>query len=194
MGYLRLIEYRLIPKNSFEIQRNCSGCGGKTNFYNTNRFRVNANGNKVDVWLIYQCRKCKHTYNLTIYERKNPSSIPKKEYAEFLCNSPYLAFQYGINSKIFSRNKAEIDMKNLLYDLELMSAPNNDNTLVYKNSDKIIIHNDYSMKVRVDKILSELLNISRNRVKQLIDMNIISISEVVQEKIIEILINGNMIE
>lgn len=194
MSYIRQIEYRIMPKNSYEIRRNCSGCGCKTNYCNTNSFRVNANGNKVDVWLIYQCRKCKHTYNLTIYERRNPRSIPKKEYAEFLCNSPDLAFQYGINSKIFSRNRAEIDRKDLLYDLEIISAPNNDNTLFYKKGDKIVIHNDYRLKIRVDKILSELLKISRNRVKLLIDMNIISILEEGQEQIIEILITGEISE
>ncbi|HAH17569.1 MAG TPA: hypothetical protein DCL29_00905 [Eubacterium sp.] len=30
-------------------------------FVNSKRFRVNANGNSVDVWLIYRCKKCKHS-------------------------------------------------------------------------------------------------------------------------------------
>ena len=75
MSYLKKIEYEIIPKESFMVIRNCSGCGRKSYFKNTKRFRVNANGNKLDVWLIYQCEKCRHTLNLTIYERQKASSV-----------------------------------------------------------------------------------------------------------------------
>lgn len=44
MSYLRKLEYTVIPEESFHIIRNCSGCGCKTVFHNTNSFRVNANG------------------------------------------------------------------------------------------------------------------------------------------------------
>ena len=60
-----------------------SPCGGdgaffkKMTFISTRRFRVNANKNKLDVWLIYQCKKCKHTLNIPIYERVSPQKIPK---------------------------------------------------------------------------------------------------------------------
>ena len=153
MSYTRKIEYRIIPKNSYEIYRNCSGCGCKTNFYNTNCFRVNANGNKIDIWMIYQCKKCKHTYNLTIYERKDPGSILKHEYEEFLCNSPKLALEYGTNISIFLNNRVEIDRESLKYDLEIMHNLDDHDTLTYGKGDTIFIHNDYCLKVRIDKIL-----------------------------------------
>ena len=51
---------------SFRIYHRCGGCGKKQEFENSKRFRVNANGNLVDVWLIYRCKKCKHSWNLTI--------------------------------------------------------------------------------------------------------------------------------
>lgn len=44
-----------------KIWYSCGGCRRKTEFVNTGRFRVNANGNRLDVWLIYQCERCKHT-------------------------------------------------------------------------------------------------------------------------------------
>ena len=83
MSYLKKIEYEIVLDKSFKVVRNCSGCGMKTNYINTKRFRVNANGSKLDVWLIYQCEKCKHTYNLTIYERQKTISIPKEEYKQY---------------------------------------------------------------------------------------------------------------
>lgn len=81
MSYCKKI-YKIPPKTSYKIIRNCAGCGEKSDYINTERFRVNANGNKIDVWLIYQCEKCKYTYNLTVYERINPKLI-KEKYEKF---------------------------------------------------------------------------------------------------------------
>ena len=47
----------------YQIIHRCGRCGKKAVFVSTRRFRVNANKNKLDVWLIYQCKKCKHTLN-----------------------------------------------------------------------------------------------------------------------------------
>ena len=84
MSYLKKIEYEIILKDSFWVARNCPKCGRKTHYINTKKFRINANGNKLDVWLIYQCAECKHTLNLAIYKRQKVSSIPKEEYQCFL--------------------------------------------------------------------------------------------------------------
>ena len=50
-------------------------------------FRASINGNQLDVWLIYQCAKCKHTYNLSIYERVKPTELEQQEYQLFLENN-----------------------------------------------------------------------------------------------------------
>lgn len=91
-----------------EVIRKCPKCGKKTHFINTKRFRVNANKNRVDVWLIYQCRKCKSTWNMTIYERKNPKKILAEEYERFLANDEDLAKEYGKDKDIHVKNRAEL--------------------------------------------------------------------------------------
>lgn len=111
MSYCRKTEYGMIPGDSFTVIRVCAKCGRKTRFTNTEKFRVNANGNKLDVWLIYQCEKCKHTLNLAIYERRKVSSIPKEEYQRFLDNDEELARRYGRDMLLFQKNKAEIAEK-----------------------------------------------------------------------------------
>ncbi|WP_455794937.1 hypothetical protein [Clostridium butyricum] len=42
-------KYKILPRKSYEIIRNCPKCGCKTNYINTNNFRVNANGKALDV-------------------------------------------------------------------------------------------------------------------------------------------------
>lgn len=80
---------------SCEIIHKCARCGKKMPFASTERFRVNANKNKLDVWLIYQCKKCRHTLNIPIYERIPPQKIPAELYEKFLANDRTLAVHYG---------------------------------------------------------------------------------------------------
>lgn len=161
MSYLKKKEYEIIPKDSYQIIRNCPKCGVKTRFRNTNNFRVNANGNQVDVWLIYQCEKCKHTYNLGIYERVKPSDIEASIYEKFLQNNTELALEYGTCKYLFIKNKAEIDLEKIRYETLLIKEE------TCKEESCIMIKNPYELKIRMDKIVAEILKITRNQVKKM---------------------------
>lgn len=101
MSYSNKREYKVIHK--------CARCGKKSTFVTTRRFRVNANKNKLDVWLIYQCKKCKHTLNIPIYERITPQKIPGERYEGFLANDEELAVQYGSDAALFKRKNFVIE-------------------------------------------------------------------------------------
>ncbi len=107
MSYLKKIEYEIILKDSLKVIRNCPKCGRKTYYINTKKFRINANGNKLDVWLIYQCAEYKHTLNITIYERKKASSISKEEYQCLLDNNEQHAEMYGKNKEARNHRKQQ---------------------------------------------------------------------------------------
>lgn len=188
MSYIRKFEYTIIPEESFRIIRNCSGCGCKAVFHNTNYFRVNANGNKVDVWLIYQCIKCKHTNNLTIYERRRPESIDKLEYEKFISNSSDLAFEYGTDIQFFTRNKAEVDWTNIKYKIEEKFEKMNGVHSFFHPDDLLVLDNPFVLKIRTDKIVSNLLNLSRAQIKALKEAGIILVTEVKSEHKIQITI------
>lgn len=91
-----------------KVYHRCGGCGKKQEFVNSGKFRVNANGNRVDVWLIYRCKKCKHSWNLTIYERIRPSKIIEDDYQLFLENDYEFAMKYGKDISFLKRNNAEL--------------------------------------------------------------------------------------
>lgn len=92
---------------SVPVYHRCARCGKKRAFVNSGKFRVNANGNLLDVWLIYRCEKCKRTWNLTIYERVKPSKLAPGEYRRFLQNDPALAREYGNDVPFLKRNGAQ---------------------------------------------------------------------------------------
>ena len=93
--------------DSIKVYHRCGGCGKKQAFINSGKFRVNANGNRVDVWLIYRCKKCKHSWNLAIYERMRPSKIKKDDYELFMENDYELVSKYGNDIDFLKRNNAE---------------------------------------------------------------------------------------
>lgn len=167
MSYVKKIEYEIVLKDSFWVIRNCPKCGRKTYFKNTKKFRINANGNKLDVWLIYQCEECKHTLNLAIYERQRVSSIPREDYQYFLENDEQFAEMHGKNMQLFQKNKAEIDFEKLNYDFvklhEAMEYSNSKERLI------IAINNPYQLKIRPEKQIAEVLGLSRSQVKSLLE-------------------------
>ena len=167
MSYLKKIEYEIVPRDSFLVIRGCAKCGRKTHFKNTKKFRVNANGNKLDLWLIYQCEECKHTLNLAIYERQKISSIPKDEYQCFLDNNEQLAEMYGRNMQLFRKNKAEVNYDRLDYDfVKLHETPETNDS---GGQVLVTINNPYQLKIRPEKQIAEVLGLSRSQVKSLLE-------------------------
>ena len=145
------------------------------------KFRVNANGNRLDVWLIYQCEKCKHTYNLAIYERAKVSSLPKNEYQCFLSNDEQLAEMYGRNYQLFKRNRAEIDLESISYQyVRLKGISNGAN---YEQPVEIMIHNPCGLKIRPEKQIAEVLSLSRSQVKKMTELGDITV-QIVSPQII----------
>lgn len=167
MSYLTKIEYEMILRESFLVIRNCPDCGRKTHFKNTKKFRVNANGSKLDVWLIYQCEECRHTLNLAIYERQKVSSISKEEFQRFLDNDEKLAERYGKSLQLFQKNKADIDFDRINYGYvrlreTMEKSESGEQTL-------ITIHNSYGLKIRPEKQIAAVFGLSRSQVKTLLE-------------------------
>ncbi len=167
MSYRKKIEYEIALEGSFEVIRNCPKCGRKTHYINTKNFRVNVNGNRLDVWLIYQCKECKHTLNLAVYERQKVSSIPKEEYTRFLDNDRPLAETYGKNLRFFLKNKAEIDMGRINYGYVRLHETTEDSGTGAQIL--ITIHNPRGLKIRPEKQIAEVAGLSRSQVKSLLE-------------------------
>lgn len=101
MSYTKQKEYAIIHL--------CGRCKKKQKFISTRKFRINANKNKLDIWLIYQCGKCGHTLNVPIYQRVPPRKIPQALYEKFLGNDEALAVQYGSDRSLFKRGRFVIE-------------------------------------------------------------------------------------
>jgi hypothetical protein len=171
MSYCRETEYEIVPDESFSVIRGCAGCGRKTHYVNTGKFRVNTNGNQLDVWLIYQCEKCKHTFNLTVYERQSVSCISKEEYDRFLANDESLAQQYGRDLAFFRRQRAEIDYGRMRY-AAVRRRDSGDNKV---GTCMLTIQNPYGYKIRTEKQIALITGLSASRIKRMMQEGMIEV-------------------
>lgn len=170
MSYLKKYEWELMPKDLPLVKRNCPKCNEKTHYINSEKFRVNANKNNIDIWLIFQCEKCKSTFNMTIYERTKSSDIKKEEYENFLSNDKTLAREYAFNLSIYNKNKAEIVLDDIGYEViqkELKAYSVNKNELI------IEIVCKYPIEIRLDRFLSDRLGVSRSQIKKMYEKGVI---------------------
>jgi len=170
MSYLKKKQWVLIPDSIPEVIRHCPKCGKKTSFINSEKFRINANRNNIDIWLIYQCSKCKSTWNLSIFERIKPNDINKELYDKFLANDKMLAKKYGFDVTIHNKNMSELILENMDYHV---IETETDEYCQNENEQSIEIISEFPLDIRMDKLLSEKLGISRNQIKNMFDKGII---------------------
>lgn len=174
MSYLKKYQWELVPENLPIVKRNCPKCNQKSHYINSEKFRVNANKNNLDIWLIYQCEKCKSTWNMTIHERIKPNDINKYEYEKFLSNDKELAREYAFNLSVYNKNKAEVILEDVNYKLiqrKLEAYYIKENELVIE----IICR--YPIEMRVDKLLSDKLGLSRSKIKDMHRKGVIFIDD-----------------
>ena len=123
----------------------------------------------VDIWLIYQCEKCRSTYNLTIFERVSPKKLPEGSYKKFQENNSALALEIGTSKEIFEKNRAVVKEGSISC---IVTKENTEIPVSLQDSEgncRIIrIQNPNGLKIRADKFLAEQLSISRSKVKHLI--------------------------
>lgn len=69
------VQWTIIPRTPPQPWLGCSRCGEPKPFSTSDNIRVNANGKRVDAWLIYKCTGCGSTWNRPILERRPVRTI-----------------------------------------------------------------------------------------------------------------------
>jgi hypothetical protein len=72
---VRHIIWTITPTKAPQPVLACNRCGGQQPYESSGKIRLNANGKKLDAWLIYHCTGCGNRWNRAIFERRNVASI-----------------------------------------------------------------------------------------------------------------------
>src|SRR5262247_3658903 len=85
-GSIVMAVWSVVALEAPRVDRRCPRCGGPRRFVSSDKFRINAQKRRLDVWLIYKCEACDFTWNLTVLERVLPEEIDAGRYRRFLDN------------------------------------------------------------------------------------------------------------
>jgi hypothetical protein len=77
-GIISLI-WQIEPLTPPRPYRHCNTCGSTRPFHSSGKVRVNANGRRLDAWLIYKCDSCDRTWNRALLDRMPVTSISKAD-------------------------------------------------------------------------------------------------------------------
>lgn len=166
-------QWIILPDQLPAVLKRCSKCGEKTQFNNSGKFRVNANGRLLDIWLIFRCSKCETSFNLAIYERMEAGRVDPAEYKGFLDNAPELALKYGNDRDLFARNRAEILKSRTEYRVEKgetartwTEGETTEGETMEGDTMEAEVKISAGFDLRVDALLVRQLSVSRNMIKR----------------------------
>ena len=89
----------------------CADCRSESATTGEGRFRVNANGKLLDVWLLVRCVSCDRTSKLTVHERAPVRSFDPAELHGYRANDPELVASRLLDPLLARRNRFTLDWK-----------------------------------------------------------------------------------
>ena len=75
-------------------------------FVSSGKFRMNANGRRLDVWLIYKCPACGTTWNMEVVARTPVSELSPGRLRAYESNDPAAARAYACDPRLFAQGQA----------------------------------------------------------------------------------------
>jgi hypothetical protein len=129
-------------------------------FRTSGKIRVNANGKRLDAWLIYRCTSCDNTWNRPILKRRHVSTIDPHLLASLQANDPDLSRRLAF-AKVRRNLKIE-HFDDATVRKEVVSGSARPACRL-----EIVCVVPETTGLRVDRLLSTELRLSRSRIQSL---------------------------
>ncbi|MFF0312125.1 DUF1062 domain-containing protein [Streptosporangium sp. NPDC004379] len=136
----------------------CVDCRSESATTGEGRFRVNANGKLLDVWLLVRCTSCGRTSKLTVHERAPVRSFDPAELDGYHANDPELVASTLLDPLLARRNRFALDWRGA-WRLDT-PPPRLDEAWPVRVE---VVFED-PVPVRVDRLIARGLGLSRNEV------------------------------
>lgn len=106
---LPAVTWRLRQTRLPRLRGRCAACAAASTFDPTGRFRVNANGKTIDVWLLLRCQGCGQVRKVTVVERSPVRSIDPALLRRYHDNDPGLVAEVLLAAPLHQRNRLTVD-------------------------------------------------------------------------------------
>jgi hypothetical protein len=136
----------------------CLDCRSESATTGEGKFRVNANGKLLDVWLLVRCVSCDRTSKLTVHERAPVRSIDPAELDGYHTNAPELVAARLLDPLLARRNRFSLNWLGA-WRLDLPPASRDEAWPV-----RVEVVFEDPVPVRPDRLIAHGLGLSRNEV------------------------------
>lgn len=141
----------------------CSRCGNERSFRSSGRFRLNANGRRIDAWLIYKCTACDDTWNRPLLERRPLAGVAPALLAALRRNDPDLASREAFNVPALRRHCRDVaQTSHVSVHKVVVARPTG---IVQRLEIRLAV--PLATPLRLDRLLSRELGLSRTRLQAL---------------------------
>lgn len=155
--------WRVIALDTPTVWRRCSGCRRRQPLRCSEKFRVNANKNRLDIWLIYRCTHCDASWNYPVVERCGKDSVAPALLEASTVNDKDVAWQYAFDVHRLRRFTDRVDAKVAFrIDKRILGAGFADPPQA-----RIEISLGFPCEIRLEKFLSASLSSKRCEIRTL---------------------------
>jgi len=161
-GTLR-IHWAIAPQIAPQPLINCNRCGGVKAYRCSGKFRVNANGKRIDVWLIYRCVDCDNSWNFGIFERCNRRDIEPALLQALESNDPGLARRHAFDIVALRNQVGRVEeFPDVAVHKRLLGGAGEEAAAL-----ELQLGLEMPTSLRLDRLLAGELGISRSRLQAL---------------------------
>lgn len=162
MSHTLTVQWTIEPQTAPRPWLACSRCGGQRPFVCSGKTRLNANGRRLDAWLIYRCAVCEDTWNRPIFERRTVTSVAPDALAALQSNDPAWIRQVAFDIEGLRQRTDRIeDLADSNVERRVLSGAVDSARL------EIVVVAHHASSLRVDRLLSVELALSRARLTKL---------------------------
>src|SRR5215469_8468009 len=145
------------------VVKPCMDCSG-TRHHPSGRFRVNANGKLLDVWLLLRCAACGRTSKVPVHQRVPVQSLERARRLAYETNNPAMVRELTMSASLAAKNGYRLDWTGT-WELET-------GTPFYSPDDPapltVLISFELPAPVRVERLLTLGLGLSRAEVRRMV--------------------------
>ncbi len=163
MRILLHVQWTIIALTPPRPWLDCSGCGTSRPFQHSGRIRLNANGKRLDAWLIYKCATCDRTWNRPIFERRTVGSIKPAVLEALQANDADIIRHQAFDLTALRLRSGHVELSD---DVEIRKTPLSDEPSSGATL-QISIAVPYVTGLRLDRLLATELGLPRSRLEAL---------------------------
>ncbi|WP_370676869.1 DUF1062 domain-containing protein [Pleomorphomonas sp. PLEO] len=157
-----LVRWTIVPRDCPRPVLACPTCGDARPFHPSGKIRLNANGKRLDAWLIYKCDDCDRTWNRPIFERRLATEVPPDELAALRTGDPAFVRRLAFDLPAL-RRKTSLIVQSDTVEIERVVVGGKTGA----TGAEIALAVPYPVGLRLDRLLASELDLARNRIAAL---------------------------